>query len=183
MEVLTRPLPRLLDDPEPAVLLAALAADRVAGAPPVLLPVLPPARIVGDQPWIELQALRPPVPKPVERSRQSVELSGDLRNRRILSVTTQPAGAQIFVEDAKDPVCQSPCDIQVASGSYEIRTMLAGFESQSAIVHAAGPRTDVDQTLNPARGAGSPARRPATGRGRTWPRAPTCCRRSGTSSC
>src|SRR5262249_48134453 len=114
MEVLSRPLPRMVDDSELVLLLAALDATRAEGAAPVVLPQLGPPHIAGDHPWGELQA--PPraatAPDPVERPRQSGQIPGNPRGRRLLSVSTQPSGASIYFEGSAEPVCQSPCDIQ-----------------------------------------------------------------------
>jgi tetratricopeptide (TPR) repeat protein len=153
METLVRPLPKLVEDTEPIVLLESLAADRTEGSSPVPLPVLPPARIAGDHPWNEIQALaarRAPA-KAVERPLQTAELSGNVRTRRLLAVTTEPAGAKIFVDDEPD-VCQSPCEIQLATGTHLVRVTLPGFEPRTAEVKVGGPKTDLALELTQSRG-------------------------------
>jgi hypothetical protein len=154
METLARPLPKLTVDAEPVVLLESLAADRTDGAPPVALPPLAPARIAGDHPWNEIQALgtHRVQAKIVERPLQTAELSGNVRTRRLLAVTSEPAGAKIFVDDEPD-VCQSPCEIQLAGGSHMVRATLAGFEPKLADVTVSGPKTEVAFALTPARGS------------------------------
>jgi hypothetical protein len=153
METLVRPLPKLVEDTEPIVLLESLAADRTEGASPVPLPPLPPARIAGDHPWNEIQALavrRAPA-KAVERPLQTAELSGNARTRRLLAVTTEPAGARIFVDDEPD-VCQSPCEIQLATGTHSVRVTLPGYEPRTAEAKVAGPKTDLALELTQSRG-------------------------------
>jgi PEGA domain len=152
-EVLSRPLPRMVSDSEPIVLLAALDASRSEDAPPVPLPQLPPPRIAGDHPWAELRAPRAPSAPPVkaEPQRQTAEIPGNPRTRRLLSVTTEPAGASIFFEG--EPVCVSPCDIQAPTGPHELRFALEGFEGRVTTVTVAGPQTNVDLPLMVARGA------------------------------
>lgn len=155
LEIVARPLARMVDDPAPVVLLAALAQERAEGMSAVPLPPLGAPRIVGEQPWSELRALPATVPAPViERSRESAELSNTPRNarRRVISVTTKPAGASIFVAPSPDPVCQSPCDIRAAVGTYEVRVALPSFADQVVTVQTAGERTDVDLALEPERG-------------------------------
>ncbi len=48
----------------------------------------------------------------------------------MLQVTTQPAGARIFIGDAPDSLCQSPCTLQVAPGSYSVRVNLPGYDDE-----------------------------------------------------
>jgi hypothetical protein len=153
METLVRPLPKLIEDTEPVVLLESLAADRADGAAPAPLPALAPARIAGDHPWNEIQALaarRAPA-KAAERPLQTAELSGNPPTRRLLAVTTEPAGAKIFVDDEPD-VCQSPCEIQLAAGTHSVRVTLSGFEPRTAEVKLAGPKTDLALELTQSRG-------------------------------
>jgi tetratricopeptide (TPR) repeat protein len=151
-EVLSRPLPRMVSDSEPVVLLAALDANRAEGAPPIPLPQLPAPRIAGDHPWAELRAPKMPAAVPVkaEPQRQTAEIPGNARSRRLLSVTTEPTGASIFFE--AEPVCVSPCDIQAPTGPHELRVALEGFEDCVTSVTIAGPRTNVDLPLVVARG-------------------------------
>jgi hypothetical protein len=137
MEILARPLPRMVEDADPVVLLAALAADRADGSPLVPLPQLPQPEISSDHPWSELQTPRVAsvAPSIAERPRQSAELAGNSRNRRLLlAVGTQPAGASVFVEGSAEPLCQTPCDIQAAAGSYDLRLARALKISSPACV-------------------------------------------------
>lgn len=151
-EVLSRPLPRMVSDSEPVALLAALDASRAEGAPPVPLPQLSPPRIAGDHPWAEMRAPRASAAAPIkaEPQRQTAEIPGNPRNRRLLSVTTEPAGASILFEG--EPVCVSPCDIHAPTGPHELRFALAGFEDRVTSVTVAGPQTNVDLPLVVARG-------------------------------
>ena len=58
MEILARPLPTLVQDPEPVVLLAALSLNPADAAQASALPVLAAPRIAGENPWRELSQLR-----------------------------------------------------------------------------------------------------------------------------
>jgi len=58
MERLARPLPRLVTDKEPVVLLIALSANPADRPPITALPTLPAPRITGENPWHELSQLR-----------------------------------------------------------------------------------------------------------------------------
>lgn len=54
MEILARPLPKLVIDAEPVVLLSALSANPADLAPTPALPELPALRIAGEHPWQEI---------------------------------------------------------------------------------------------------------------------------------
>lgn len=57
MELLARPLPRLVSDAEPVVLLSALAANPADAPSSAGLPPLSPPRIAGEHPWRELSQI------------------------------------------------------------------------------------------------------------------------------
>ncbi len=128
-EIYTRPLPKLVDDPEPVVLLASLAADKPADQPSPMLPALPAPAITGDHPWRELRSIgdKPVLPPP---SLQTVDLAANAPSRGILFVTSDPAGARLFVGDAAEPACETPCTIQTAQGTWSIRLSKAGFQDE-----------------------------------------------------
>ncbi len=159
MEVLTRPLPALVSDNEPVVLLAALSANPAEVPQTTALPVLAAPRLAGENPWRELSNLRSsPVapeatPAPPERPRESVDFSNGARTPRQLRVTTQPTAARIFIDDSTEALCQSPCDIQTAPGSHTVRLSLAGFQEESRTVLLATSGTEVEVAFQPARGS------------------------------
>jgi hypothetical protein len=112
MEMLARPLPKLVQDVEPVVLLAALSANPADAAQSVSLPVLPAPRVAGENPWRELSQLEisqrqraaasAPTAPQSERPVETVDLSKGARNRRSLQVISQPAGAHIFIGDGTE---------------------------------------------------------------------------------
>jgi PEGA domain len=157
MEVLARPLPKLVQDAEPVVLLSALSANAAEAAQNVSLPVLPAPRVAGENPWRELSQLQSaaaggqPAPQ-TERPVETVDLSKGARNRRSLQVTSQPSGARIFIGDQAEPACQSPCTIQAATGSYTIRVSLAGYLEKTQQVRIPGDGSELQVPLQLIRG-------------------------------
>jgi hypothetical protein len=155
METLARPLPRLVEEIGQVVLLESLAADREDTGIAAQLPTLPPLRIAGEHPWSEIQALNPRrqpakvTPRPIA----TVEVSGTARTRRFLNVTTRPEAASVFVDGNADPVCQTPCEIQLAAGDHSVRTVLAAFQTQEAQITLSAARQDLAWELNPERGS------------------------------
>jgi hypothetical protein len=130
LELYTRPLPKLVDDPEPVVLLASLAFD----APPsVALPVLSAPSVAGEHPWRE--ASQPSrVENSAPRAVQTADLSAGSPEARTLQVTSDPAGARLFVGTTTDPTCETPCNVRVAAAEYAVRVTLAGYrEAQQAV--------------------------------------------------
>jgi PEGA domain-containing protein len=67
-------------------------------------------------------------------------------------VTTQPAGARIFIGDQPESACQSPCTIQAASGSYTVRVSLTGYQEQTQQVHIPGDGSELKVSLQLVRG-------------------------------
>ena len=152
MEVLARPLPTLVQDPEPVVLLAALSANPAEAAQSAALPVLPAPRLPGENPWRELSQFSDAVPAPAESQPETADLTHGGRTRRLLQVTTQPAGARIFIGDTPDPVCQSPCTVQVAPGSYSVRMNLPGYDDEIKPVRITTAGTNLQFSLRAIRG-------------------------------
>ena len=154
MEILARPLPTLVQDSEPVVLLAALSANPAEAAQAAALPVLPAPRLPGENPWRELSQFNTaaPAPAPAESQPETADLTHGGRVRRLLQVTTQPAGARIFIGDTPDPVCQSPCTVQVAPGSYSIRVNLPGYEDETKPVRITIAGTSLQIPLRAIRG-------------------------------
>jgi PEGA domain len=157
MEMLARPLPKLLQDAEPVVLLAALSANPVEASQSASLPVLPAPRVAGENPWRELSQLpvtaapTQPAQQP-ERPVETVDISKGARNRRSFQVTSQPSGARIFIGDQPESACQSPCTIQAALGSYTLRVSLAGYREQTQQFRLPGDGSELQVPLQPIRG-------------------------------
>lgn len=153
MELLARPLPRLVQDPEPVTLLAALSVTPADPAA-LQLPELPAPRIAGEHPWREAQQLLsarlPEAPAvAIERPVASAEIPGAGKVRRSLQVITQPAGARVFVGDSAEPACETPCTLHAAPAIYSLRLSLAGYrdEIREARVSASGGEVEVPLEL------------------------------------
>jgi hypothetical protein len=58
MELLARPLPKMVADPEPVLLLGALSTNPADISQSTAMPTLTPPRIAGESPWLELSQLR-----------------------------------------------------------------------------------------------------------------------------
>jgi PEGA domain-containing protein len=134
MELLDRPLPKLVRDSEPVTLLAALSANP-ADAAQAALPELPAPRNLGENPWRELMQLRSApsaqaASVPQERPVSTADISGSARMRRPLQISSQPPGARIFVGDALESLCETPCTLQAAARTYTVRASLAGYQEE-----------------------------------------------------
>ena len=156
MEILSRPLPTLIQDPEPVVLLAALSANPADAAQAAVLPVLPAPRLTGENPWRELMQFTNPAPAgesaAAERPPDTADLTRGGGVRRRLQVSTQPAGARIFIGYRADPVCQSPCTLQVGPGNYSVRVSLPGYEEEAKQVRITTAGTSLQFPLRAVRG-------------------------------
>jgi tetratricopeptide (TPR) repeat protein len=156
MEILARPLPALVQDPEPVVLLAALSANPADAAQAAALPVLPAPRLAGENPWRELSQLANPTPAgesaAAERPPDTVDLTRGGRVHRLLQVNTQPSGARIFIGDTTNAACQSPCTAEVGPGSYSVRANLPGYEDETRQVRIATSGTSLLLPLRAIRG-------------------------------
>ncbi len=128
-EIYTRPLPKLVEDAEPVVLLASFAADRSADQAPAMLPALPAPVIIGDHPWREIRSFSG-MPAAAPRAVQNVDLAANAASRGILSITTEPVGARVFIGEAAEPTCETPCKAQLAEGTYAIRFSKVGFQDE-----------------------------------------------------
>jgi hypothetical protein len=152
MELLARPLPKLVQDAEPVLLLAALsvaAGDPAATTP---MPELSPLRMTGEHPWREAQRLLPvrPVEAPstqAERPLSTADISAGAKIHRALQVTSIPAGARIFVGETAEPACETPCTIQAAIGTYSVRASLAGYRDELREVRVAAKGAELDIPL------------------------------------
>ncbi|MFN7997601.1 MAG: PEGA domain-containing protein [Bryobacteraceae bacterium] len=156
LQIYGRPLPKLLDDPEPVVLLASLA---VGPAPPsnVLMPALPQPAVAGERPWAELAALA--VPSALDPGTASshppatADLASGSRTHRVVAVTSDPPGARVFAGEGTYPVCETPCNLQVADGTHVLRVTLAGYQDETQKVAVKGTDRDLRFALRPIPGS------------------------------
>ena len=127
LDLYVRPLPKLMDDPEPVVLLASLAVE-LSGA--TTLPALTTPSIAGESPWRELAALSSKTQaSQAARALQTADLTGNSVAARLLQVTSEPSGARIYIGGSADSACEAPCNIRVTAGEYNVRLTLAGYEN------------------------------------------------------
>ena len=157
LEIYSRPLPKLVDDPEPVVLLASISADSAGGAQPAL-PQLATPVIAGDNPWREITQLSPrpategAAAQQPQRSVWTVDMVGGGRTAHILAITSQPAGARVFIGKLTDPVCETPCNVNIATGTHPIRFSLPGFLDEERSVRVASATQELSVTLSAVRG-------------------------------
>lgn len=159
MELLFRPLPKLIQDPEPVVLLAALSANP-GDAASASLPELPAPKILGENPWREVLQLAPSnqpadassSPRQ-ERPTGTADISNGARIHRSIQVKSQPAGASIFIGETTGPVCETPCSIQAPAGSHTVRVSLPGYREESREVRVAANTAALDFSLTLIRGS------------------------------
>jgi hypothetical protein len=158
MEMLARPLPSLVQDPEPVVLLAALSTNPADAAQAGALPVLAAPRVPGENPWRELSQLRGAVAptdasKPQDRPVQTADIAAGARTHRLLQVTSEPPGARVFASASSESICQTPCDIQAALGSHTFRVNLPGYEDEIKVVRITAAKAELALVLKPIRGS------------------------------
>lgn len=154
-EIYGRPLPRLVADRDPVVLIASLAADSGSTPTTTGMPPLTAPAIAGERPWSELQAVAPaagPAPQQA-RPLQAADLGHNARIRRVILVTTEPAGAKVFSSGLPDAICETPCSVQVAEGKHALRVSLAGYEDQEQTIQTAGADREFKATLVSVRGS------------------------------
>jgi hypothetical protein len=157
LEIYSRALPKLVDDPVPVFLLAALSADVSASPQNLQLPALGAPAIAGDHPWSELEALLqqpalitgPKPPRPV----QAADLAAGARTRRLLLVTSDPAGAQVFAADQPNSICETPCSVRIPDGTHSFRLTLAGYQDHQQNVKIAGMDAELTIPLSAMRGS------------------------------
>jgi hypothetical protein len=156
-DIYSRPLPRLTDDRQPVVLLASLSADPGAAAQNVAPPPLSAPAIAGEHPWTELKTLldRNAAGSGTQQARpmQAADLAPNARVRRVILVTTEPPGAKVFSADLPDPLCETPCSVQVSEGKYPLRVSLPGYQEEKQTIHTAGADREFRASLVPVRGS------------------------------
>jgi hypothetical protein len=149
LEIYTRALPKLVDDPAPVAVLASLAADAPSST---ALPALPAPSVAGENPWREaFQQVR--VESTAARAVQTADLSAGSQESRTLQVTSDPAGARIFVGTATEPACETPCNVRVAAGEYGMRISLAGYRDAQQTVQVKADVQDLAVSLEMLRGS------------------------------
>ena len=157
LEIYTRPLPKLVEDPEPVVLLASLTADPAASALAVTLPSLPAPAIAGDHPWREASqtSATPGSDAGAQSARPvwSVDLVGTTRTPHSVSLTSEPAGAKVFIGTATDSVCATPCNISIAAGTYPMRLTFPGYRDEERSVRVVSRTQDLNVQLSAIRGS------------------------------
>jgi hypothetical protein len=158
MEILMRPLPRMVLDADPVTLLEALSANRAADQLPPQLPSLPAARVSDERPWAEAQrmisdarAAKSAVPEPEQAARMSAAV-GSGKTLRTVAIDTTPPGASIFLNEMTESVCTSPCDLKVRPGTYALTATLAGFESLTEEIRVGTAPVPLTLSFNPIRG-------------------------------
>ena len=52
-------------------------------------------------------------------------------------MTSEPAGARIFISGALDATCEAPCNIRLAAGEYIVRLSLAGYQDADQTIQIA----------------------------------------------
>jgi len=149
LELYTRPLPKLVEDKEPVVLLAALAVDAPAAAP---LPPLANPSVAGENPWREIAAQARPA-SDAPRATQSVDMTGTSAEGRLLQITTIPAAARVFLGSSTDAACQTPCNLRLAGGDYRIRLTLDGYQDAQQDLEVRSETQDLAVTLDAIRGS------------------------------
>ena len=160
LEIYARPLPKLVDDPDPVVLLASLAADApVKDAP---LPALAPPSVPGENPWLELASIKTrvvPAAASVSppRAPQTVDLAADAASH-VLQVTSQPAAARVFLAsqtlpNSTEPVCETPCNLRLAEDEYSIRVALSGYQDSEQTIQLTNDLQDLTVPLALLRGS------------------------------
>jgi hypothetical protein len=159
LEIYARPLPKLVDDPEPVVLLASLAADSpVKDAP---LPTLTSPSIPGETPWLEIASIKTrtvAANASSARPAQAVDLAGNAAPANVLQVTSQPAGARLFLSgqgqtSSAEPVCETPCNLRLAGGEYSIRMALLGYQDSEQTVQLTSEIQELTVPLTLLRGS------------------------------
>lgn len=111
MELLARPLPKLVSDAEPVVLLSALAANAADAPQSAALPDLPTPRIPGESPWREIDQLRTE-PVVADPAAQLVPERGS-----ILVQTASPVELRVNGTPISN---QPPVELSLQPGLYRI---------------------------------------------------------------
>ncbi len=153
MEVLARPLPKLVNDTEPVVLLSALSANPAEAAAAATLPDLPAPKIGTENPCRDIAQVPAgttvaPVAPAAERPMSTGDISPAARVHRSIQLTSRPAGARIFNGDASEPACETPCTIQASPGTYSLQLYLAGYAPEKREVEVAARNLELDVQLN-----------------------------------
>jgi hypothetical protein len=157
LELLTRPLPKLINDAEPVVLLSTLSANPAEASAPA--PELPVPKINAENAWREIS--QTPAARPVEnaatpqsdRPMATRDISPAAKVHRSIQVTSQPAGARIFNGDDAEAACETPCTLQAGPGAYKLQLHLPGYRPETREVQVAAKNLEVDVPMTVVRGS------------------------------
>jgi tetratricopeptide (TPR) repeat protein len=150
LEIYTRPLPKLVDDSEPVVVLAALAADAPAS---VTMPALSVPAVSGDNPWREAMAVQARAENASPRVVQKADLAVGVAEVPTLHVGSDPAGARVYIGNVTDATCDTPCDVRLAAGEYLVRVSMAGYRESQQSVQVKAETEDLNVPLEVLRGS------------------------------
>ena len=147
MDLLARPLPKIVQDTEPVVLLAALSADSTEALQGTL-PGIPDPVATLENGWREaLAARRRPAPPPAQiepaHDLQTVDLAPEIKTAHLLKLTSEPAGARVVVDNRTDPSCQTPCDLRLEGIPHAFRFNLAGYKDEERALTLEGKVTEL----------------------------------------
>jgi hypothetical protein len=83
----------------------------------------------------------------------SVDLVGTTRTSHLLALTSEPAGARVFIGTATDSVCATPCNISMAAGTYPMRLTLPGYRDEEQSVRVVSKTQELNVQLSAIRGS------------------------------
>jgi len=154
-QILLRHLPRLVEDPGPVSLLESFSANATAGTA-LPLPPLSPSRFSAENYWSELAeaARNKTVTTSVSEAPvlSTVDAMSGPGAARSLRITTEPAGARVFLDEQETPLCQTPCELRAAAGAHTVRLTMAKYDEITRSVRLTTQKTEVDETFRPMRG-------------------------------
>lgn len=111
MELLARPLPKLVTDSKAVALLTAFAASPANVPPGETLPVLPAPRVAGESPWRELSQLRTEVTPP------AADPAGPPQERGSIVIETASTDLRVNGTPVPNP---DPVELSLKPGLYRI---------------------------------------------------------------
>jgi hypothetical protein len=84
---------------------------------------------------------------------QTADLAGDSVPGRLLQVTSEPAGARIFISGAPNATCEAPCNIRFPAGEYVVRLSLPGYQDAEQTIQITNEIQDLAVPLTVTRGS------------------------------
>jgi tetratricopeptide (TPR) repeat protein len=152
MELLARPLPKLVGDAEPVILLSAYSLNPAEAMASAALPELGAPKISAESPWREISQV-PAARSPETTAPQATpamnthDISPAARVHRAIQVTSQPPGARIFKGDDAEPACETPCTLQAGLGSYSLQLHLPGYRPETREVQVAAKNVELEVSM------------------------------------